>query len=64
MHPLTLQLVGLRVEIRAGSVCGNTKRKAIHKNLGIKDISLMQLLSHSGLYSTAPGKNNAKGESR
>lgn len=32
---------GLRVKISTGSVCRHTKRRAVHKNLGIKDIPLM-----------------------
>lgn len=49
MHPLTA-VGGLKVKIRSGSVCRHTKRKAVHKNLGIKDIPLMWFLSHFGTH--------------
>lgn len=48
---------GLRVKIRSGSVCRQTKRRAIYKNLRLKDIVLMWFLSHSGIqYNTASRK--------
>lgn len=47
MHPRTL-LGGLKAKIRSGSVCMQTKSEAVHRNPGIKDISLIWLVSVSG----------------
>lgn len=46
---------GLRVKIRSGSVAAYKKEKAVHKNLGIKDILLMYFESQHSMWKETRG---------